>query len=147
MGDSKKEKKFRGLDVPTLSYFCGDDSWRINPQGHLPKIADKLEKLVTAFEKITEELKSGKMADKVAQLEAQGNIKEMLALSLLPKGVGNPKGFDFDEALEKYGYRTLDGIAIDLKRFLLDIGGVEEYKLSRQRLKEIKDDGFHSIEA
>jgi len=146
LGENKKEKKFRGLDVPTLSYFCGDDSWRINPQGHLPKIADKIEKLVAEFDKVANDLRKGKMEDKDAQQQAQGFVRKTLELALLPKGIGNPKGFDFDESLEKYGYRTLDGIAIDLKRFLLDIGGVEEYKLSRQRLREIKDDGYHSIE-
>lgn len=147
LGDDKKSHdKFRGLDIPTLSYFCGKDSWKINPDGHLPKIVDKLEKLVGEFDKITTGLKSGKTKDTEAQKEAQGIVRKILELSLLPEGVGNPHGFDFDQALADYGYRTMDGIAIDMKVFLAEIGGAEEMKLSKQRLKEARENGYHSIE-
>jgi len=147
MGDGKKHDKFRGIDIPTLSYFCGKDSWKINPEGHLPKYVDKLDKLVADFEKLTSNMKTGMIEDPKALKEAKGLVKKILEIALLPKGVGNPKGFDFDEALGNYGQRTVDGVAIDMKRFLGEIGGMEEYKLLKQRLKEAKEDGFHSIEA
>jgi len=148
MGDGKKtHDKFRGLDIPTLSYFCGKDSWKINPQGHLPKIVEKIDTLVSDFEKLTSNVKTGMIEDPKALKEAKGLVRKILELALLPKGIGNPKGFDYDDALAEYGQKTMDGISIDMKRFLVEIGGMEEYKLLKQRLKEAKEDGYHSIEA
>lgn len=146
MGDKKTHDKFRGVDVPTITYFCGKDSWKINPEGHLPKISDKINALVKDFEKITDDLKSGKMIDMEGQKQAQGIVQKILEIALLPKGVGNPKGFDFDEALGNYGYRTMDGVAIDMKRFLIEIGGAEEAKLYKQRSSEVNASGSLGFE-
>jgi len=140
-------KKYRGLDIKTLSYFCGDDTWKVNPEGHLPKYAEKVEKFVLDFEQVAKDLRANKISDKEAQKKAQGITKAVLELCLLPKGAGNPNGFDFKEALAKYGWRTMDGISIDLKKLFLEIGGLEEYKLLKQRLKEGKQNGYIGIEA
>lgn len=143
-----EDKKFRGLDIKTLTYFVdyGKVSWKINPDGHLPKYADQIKELDTELESLLKKTQTGKLTEAEATVQLQGLTRKTLEISLLPTQAGNPKGFDYDKALEKYGTRTLDGISGDMRKLFLVYGGVEELKLLKVRLKEGKQSGYIGIE-
>ena len=139
-------KKYRGINVGTLEYFVKDTAWKINPEGHLPKYADEILKITEDFAEKAKALESGEATSKELIELAKKVNRDILKLALVGKSSDNPKGFDFDEAVERFGWKVIDGIVLDLKSFLVDHGGKDEWELSKLRYKEAKQNGYLGFE-
>ena len=139
-------KKYRGVDIASLKYYIKEDSWDINPNGHLPKVSEKITEFANNFAEEMKGLSNGKITPKEAEAKGKKCNREILKLALIQKSDSTPNGFDFDETVEKYGWKPVDGMVVDLKLFLVDYGGQEEYQLLKHRSRTAMENGFHGIE-
>lgn len=158
------EQSFRRIDVKTESYVCGDEYWKINLDAHKEPAITQIKDLLDQFDKVMDDLKTmvvkeipiegsdkttKKLVTKITAKEAESQLLEInrsfLKIAFLPTGPGNPKGFDYDKAQEKFGPKTVDGVVVDMKSFLVDIGGMDEYNLLRQRLEKAKQSGLSGM--
>ncbi len=136
---TKNDEK-SGVNVERLQYFVGERSWAIRKEGHLPKHADKMAQAVQEFEDATQKFADNKMEESKAMEIAKKSNRTILENALEPKGQGFPDGFIFDEVLNDFGWKTVEGMAVDLKLFLVDYGGKEKYQLWKEQSKrETKD--------
>jgi len=156
-------RKYRGVDVPSLKYRVKDESWDINPDGHLPKYTEAINEILhdfkgkmiefaesrksTTLKKSTKKSTVKKMTFEDAKKLAIETNRKILNIALVPKSKTNPNGFNFDEAAAKYGWTVIDGMILDLRTFLVVHGGREEYLHSKQRYNQAKQDGFLGLEA
>ncbi len=146
MSEENQTKKYRGIDVAGLKYFVNDESWAINPSGHLPKYSEEIQKITGEFAEKAKTAQSGKITTGELVTQAKEVNKKILKVALIQKDDSHPDGFDFDSVVEKYGWKVIDGMVVDLKIFLVDYGGKEEYLLLKQRYIEANQSGLYGIE-
>ena len=146
MSTKVTERKYRGIDVAGLKYYVKNDSWPINPDGHLPKFTDALSELVNEFAGEMEKLRTKDITPRDAEKKAKEVNRKILAIALVQKSETVPNGFDFDEVVNKYGWKVIDGMVVDLKIFLADYGGQEEYLLLKQRSSQATQNGLYGLE-
>jgi len=113
----KKPEDFIKYNLDYLEIVVGDYKTKINPDGHLPEVADKILESVETFERIVK--KNPSIATKIKA--NRESTRTILNIGLVD--------FDYKDASEKLGYGILDKLANFLLVYHVEHGGKEGFRL------------------
>lgn len=114
------------LDLATLTYVIEDKKYQINPEGHLPKVANIIMAEAKRYEKTFTESMKGEVGESVRLENQRASSKIILEVGLV--------NFKYDDAINIHGYGILDQVATELYRFLVVGGGKAGVLHSLQQL-------------
>lgn len=114
---SKEGKPFINYDLENLLIKAGEYEFKINPDGHLPEISDKILEQVDKFEQFLRTSPGEAEKIKAHRLVT----KEILNLGLIE--------FDYVDASKKLGYGILEKLSDFLFVYHVEHGGKEGFQL------------------
>jgi hypothetical protein len=121
MAQEVKQKQPEGdfikYDLDNLQVWAGDYELKLNPNGHLPEVSDKILEYIEEFETL---MKNNPSATEKIRKNRE-TTKEILSIGLTD--------FDYVDASEKLGYGILDKVANFLFSYHVEHGGKEGFKL------------------
>lgn len=120
---------FEGKGEPVA--YCGGTKWRINPRAHLKKVTDVIREAVAEYEHTLHNVQDGKALESERLEIYEKASRTILEIALVD--------FDYEKEANNpdAGPALLGMLALDVKDFLLVLGGKEGVRLSRTRLNMI----------
>lgn len=129
-----EDKPYLGVNFDELEpfAFCGKSKWSINPEAHLKKVTDVIRESIKNYEETLSKVSKGEAYESERLEVYENSTKSILEVSLV--------NFDYEKEANNpdCGPALLGNLAIEIKDFLLVLGGKEGAKRSQMLLNLMK---------